>query len=629
VRIGLVGTLGLCATPMNSPASLLSHLIADYNTAPVFVDRTYGEPLFHTESEVLALAYAPDDTLWTVEEAGLLRHWAADGRLLEREFLSDVEDLWAFNRDASRLASGTNEIAVWDTAGARELARVCAGSWVTAFAFSPEGQLLASGHDDGRIVFWKVPGLERAGELTGHDQSVSALAFTADGLQLASAGDDHLIRVWDVRTKDMLRESRGHTDRVPAMAWHPNGEFLISVGWDTTARVWEPGKDDPTMLLNAHSDQVNAVAFSPDGLLACADSDFTIHVWEDPRNAKQKYVLNGHTDEIRALAFNPSGTRLASAGADRVVHIWDVTTGKLVAGPNPSARHSIAVSGPSMFSTAGTLLQAWNRDIGERTWPTDNSEEVHFVAASPDGRRIATSGPTLDVKVWDVASKKVETVLTHTRGPIGSPTFSPDGQLLATASVSDGLIWVWRMGVSEAVLVIPEAADNSTLEAVAFHPNGRYLAVGGLDWLATSGADGALCVWDLETRDKLLTLEAGVTAVCFDHTGRYLAAGTFSQSGGQSVIVWDFDKQEKVFDLPGHNDRINAVAFSPDGSWLVSGGDDSTVRVWNVLTGRLVVARQFDAAVQSLSFSPDGQYLFTGNGNTTCYRLEMKKLLED
>ena len=232
------------------------------------------------------------------------------------------------------------------------------------------------------------------------------------------------------------------------------------------------------------------------------------------------------------------------------------------------------------------------------------------------------------MKVWNTATNALVQTLAHTKGPIGSPAFSADSKLLATASRSDGLLWVWRVGTEEAILVIPEAADNCTLEAVAFHPNGKYVAVGGLDWLATSGNDGALCVWDLEARDKLLTLEAGVTAIGFDAAGRYLAAGTFSQTG-QSVVVWDFEKQEKVFDLPGHHDRINAVAFSPDGSWLVSGSDDSTVRVWNVLTGRLAVARQFDAAVQSLAFSPDGKYLFTGNGNTTAYRLEVKKMLEE
>lgn len=614
---------------MNAPASLLSHLVADYNTPPTFVDRSYGEPLFHTESEVLAVRYAPDDTLWTIEEAGVLRHWASDGRLLDRDFLSDIEDVWAFSRDATLLASGTNEIAIWHTGRASEFSRTAAESWVTALAFSPDGKLIASGHDDGKIYLWTVPALSPAGEVAGHEDTVSALAFSADGLQLTSAADDHRIRVWDVRSKKQVREWRGHTDRVPGLAWHPSGQFLISVGWDTTARVWEPAKDDPAMLLNAHSDQVNAVAFSPDGgLLACADSDFTIHVWDDPRGARQKFVLDGHTDEIRTLAFNSNGTRLASAGADRVIHIWDMTTGKLVAGPNPSARHSIAIADSILFSTGGNLLQAWALESGDRVWPAESSETVHFVAASPDGNRIATTGPTLDAKVWSVSARKVEQVLSHTRGPIGSPAFSADSKMLATASVTDGLLWVWKIGTPEAVLVIPEAADNCTLEAVAFHPSGKYVAVGGIDWLATSGADGALCVWDLESREKFLTLEAGVTAVAFDPTGRYLAAGTFNQSG-QSVVVWDFEKQEKVFDLPGHHDRINAVAFSPDGSWLVSGSDDSTIRVWNVLTGRLAVARQFDAAVQSLAFTPDGKYLYTGNGNTTSFRLEMRKVMED
>src|SRR5215208_7036604 len=135
----------------NSPASLLSHLVADYATPPAFVDRTYGEPPAPTESEVLSLRYAADDTLWTVEEAGVLRHWAPDGRLLEREFLSDVEDVWAFNRDATLLASGTTEIALWDTAHADERVRVDAETWVTALAFSPDNTVLAAGHDDGRV----------------------------------------------------------------------------------------------------------------------------------------------------------------------------------------------------------------------------------------------------------------------------------------------------------------------------------------------------------------------------------------------------------------------------------------------------------------------------------------------
>jgi hypothetical protein len=175
-----------------------------------------------------------------------------------------------------------------------------------------------------------------------------------------------------------------------------------------------------------------------------------------------------------------------------------------------------------------------------------------------------------------------------------------------------------------------------------------------MDWLSTSGGDGAVCIWNLADRSKLLTAPIGVTSLAFDPAGKYLAVGALRQS----VMVWDLNDlmrlnlerqaeedaiqsqngsveelepwfPKPLFDLNGHQDRIGAVAFSPDGSWLVSAGDDCTIRIWNVLTGRLVVARQFDAAVQSLVFSKDGKFLYTGNGNTTCYRLEFQRLLED
>ena len=200
--------------------------------------------------------------------------------------------------------------------------------------------------------------------------------------------------------------------------------------------------------------------------------------------------------------------------------------------------------------------------------------------------------------------------------------------MLATASVSDGLIWVWKIGTPEAILVIPEAADNCTLEAVAFHPNGKYLAVGGLDWLATSGADGALCVWDLETRDKLLTLEAGVTAIGI-RRDRPLPRGGDVQPDrpvGRGLGLREAGEGLRPAGPPRPDQRGGVL---PGRELAGVRRGRLTVRVWNVLTGRLAVARQFDAAVQSLAFSPDGQYLFTGNGNTTAYRLEMKKMLED
>jgi WD40 repeat protein len=597
-----------------------------------FIDRPYGEPLFHTESEVAALCYGSDNTLWSIEEAGILRQWAPDGRFRNRHYLSDLETMWAFSPDARLLASSNEQVVLWDVASAKpkhhfSLPEDC---WVLSLCFSHDGKLLAGGDEDGQVRIWNVQTKELVAELDAHKQSVFALAFRPDGKVLATAGDDRLIQLWDVDTKKSIQTLVSHSDRIPALVWHPKGDLLISAGWDTTARVWQPPRPDPLMLLNTHSDQVHTLAYSPDGsLLATADSDFGIHVWSDPKSAKARYVLNGHSEEIRCMAFSPDNLRLATAGADRIVHIWDMRTGQLLAGPNPRARHGIALidcpENHMLVSTAGTVIHGWDLESAEPIWTPNLSEPVVSVAASPDGKLLATSTTSPDVQIWDIATRGPKTVLSHTKGPISALTFSADSKYLATASVTDGLVWLWKMGTPEAILVIPEAADASTLETIAFHPNNKWLAVGGMDWLATGGSDGAVCIWDLEARDKLMTFSTGVTSLAFDPAGRYLAGGSITQT----VILWDLSLEKKIFELPGHQDRIGAVLFSPDGSWLVSASDDSTVRVWNVLSGALAIARQFDSAIQSLAFSPDGKYLYTGNGNTTCYRLEMRKLMED
>src|SRR5580704_13273185 len=176
--------------------TILPYLVADYSSPPPFVDRTYGEPLFHTESEVAGLCYAPDDTLWSIEESGVLRQWTRDGRLLSRNFLTDLETIWSFGSDAALLASASDDIIVWDVAGAKRNIRVRAESWVTALAFSVDGKQLASGHDDGVLRLWDAATGKKIAEWTGHERSVSAIAFRDARDQIATAGEDRQIHVW-------------------------------------------------------------------------------------------------------------------------------------------------------------------------------------------------------------------------------------------------------------------------------------------------------------------------------------------------------------------------------------------------------------------------------------------------
>ncbi|MDB5309568.1 MAG: domain, G-beta repeat [Gemmataceae bacterium] len=612
---------------MATPASTTPADEATPQPSPL-VHRVFGEPRFHTDGDIAGIAFATDGSIRSIDEAGVLRHWAADGRLLARHFLSDLETLWSFGPGATLLASGNDDLLLWDAATGHLVRRVEQDSWVTAIAFSPDGRTVASGHDDGKVRFWDAATQKFLGEIAAHPKAVSAITFAPVGEFVATAGEDRIVRVWDGFTHKVVAELRSHTDRIPALAWSPDGGLLVSAGWDTSARVWRPPQPDPLVLLNSHADQVHAVAYSPDGkFLACADSDFDIYLWADAVGAKVGHVLRGHNDEVRCLAFSPDGSKLASAGADRVVHVWDVRDGKLVAGPNPKGRHVIAVlpgEKPKLVSSAGPAVRVWDLETGEEAAPTGLCP-AYSVATSPDGKWLAVGGTDHFTQLWNAQDGILAASLEATKPPIGYCAFSADSSMLAHTSPADGLVWLWRCATGEPDLILIEAADGCTLEGVAFHPNGQWVACGGIDYLSTGERDGAVCVWNIPTKDKRFVIDTGVYAVAFDPAGKYLAGAGINDT----VYLWETDTQEMVFELAGHQEKINAIAFDPSGSYLVSGGDDMTIRVWDVLSGRLIVAREFDSPVQSVTFSPDGKFLFSGNGNTTCYQIEFKKLLED
>ena len=614
---------------MSQPATA-SGIIRTDNPASPLVARTYGEPRFHCEGDVAAIAFATDNTLWSVDEAGVLNQWSVEGKQLKRFYLSDLETLWCFAPDARLLVSANDDLLFWDVREGQLIKRIEFSAWTTALAFSHDGQTLASGHDDGQVCFWASATQSKTGRIVAHSKPVSALAFDPTGRFLATAGEDRIVRVWDVDSHKQRAELVSHTDRIPSLAWSGDGELLVSAGWDTSARVWKIDDADPQMLLNSHADQVFTLAFSPKGeTLATADSDHTIHIWTDPIGGRSRHVLHGHVDEIRCLTFDATGERLASAGSDRVVHIWDVETGTLLAGPNPQGRHGIAIieskTHPLIASTGSPSFRLWDQATGSEQLPQFDGP-AQSVAASADGRWLAIGGNDHFTRLYDLRSPKSDPkLLEATKPPIGNVAFAPDGSMLTHTSPKDGLVWIWNTETAEPKLILIEAADGCTLEALAFHPDGSHVAVGGIDYLSTCDRDGAVCVWDLQTEKKSATFDNGVTALAFDSTGRYLAGAGINDR----IYVWDLTTDELVFELEGHQQRINDITFAHDGSYLISAGDDMTVRVWDVLTGRLLVVRGFEVAILSVTLSNDGRMVYTGNANTTCYAIPFEKLLEE
>jgi WD40 repeat protein len=605
--------------------------------------RVFGARPFHTDGDLLALGFAPDGSLWSVEEPGILRHWdLSTQQQLAWHALAETATLWCFSPGARFVAAASDELTVWDVASGQVLAARPQSSWVTAVAFRPDAGLLATGHDDHVVRLWDMSRHRVVRELCGHDCGVSALAFSPDGRRLASAGEGRDIRVWDVETGATVASLAGHTDRIPALALSPDGWRLYSAGWDTTARVWDLTTGEPIILLNTHAGQVYTLALSPDGKrLACADSANAVHIW-DTDTYRTLHVLPAQAGEVRCLAFSPDSQRLAAGGAERIIRAWDARRGpdaEDAVDPQLS-RTCLAVSpdGQRLESLgAGTTLRIWDTTTARPVFPLEGAKALRTFAASPDGRWIAastaeplppggqgkTSRSTLGL--WDARNGRHLRPLEGQAAPVTALAFSADSSTLASASYQGSDVWLWRVPGGEPILLIPRATEGCSVEALAFHPQGRLLAAGGIDWMATDGLDGQVFLWDVAARRRVAVLRGGAVGLAFHPAGWHLAAA----SPAHTVRVWDVPGGNLIHELAGHLDAVNCVAYSPDGRWLASGGDDHAVRLWDAETGLARGAAELDSQVKALCFAPDGRHLFTGNGNSSCYRLDLRQLLDE
>ncbi len=425
-------------------------------------------------------------------------------------------------------------------------------------------------------------------------------------------------------------------------------------------------------------------------MLASADSENAVHLWLTDEN-RPLTILHEQTGEVRCLAFTPDDGKgnlaspmLAWGTADRVIHLWD--SKQLTAGADSidpvGSRTVVAVSaaGRRLHSLgAGTGLRTWDVESGESIFTLEGEPLLRTFAVSPDGNWLAAArtesmGSRDDLAtlaIYDAATGKRHSICEGQMAPLTSLAFSPDGTLLASSGVQSSDVWLWKVPTGEPALIIPDAVDDCSVDALAFQPGGRLLALAGIDWLATSGNDGWLVLWDLVENKSRTSLPGGVTAMAFHPAGRLLAFASLNRSvrvwdtkenrvvlresreidTARGVRLWDVVEDRVVLELKGYEDTfgclawspegqivrttrkgslawtITCLAWSPDGLLLASGGEDRVVRLWDPVTGELAGAWELDNAINSLAFTPDGKYLYTGNGNTSCYQIEVEQLL--
>ena len=300
-----------------------------------------------------------------------------------------------------------------------------------------------------------------------------------------------------------------------------------------------PEKLTPIAAFN-HEALIYDVAFSPvnPSLIAGADADDTIKLWNRNNTEAPQVILSGHAKVTKSIAFSPIGEFIASGGLNGIV-LWDVDSGQQISSLEiPVSEVAISPTGHQL-ATAGAHVQLWDirnpKEITEiETLPHDESKSDHdrvwSVDFSPDGKWLAYGDENGKLEIWDVQHQKLARSVKADADDIRSVRFSANGDFLANIGFHNHTIWR-----------LPE-----------WQPHGKILGEAlGLD-------------------------------IAFSPNN-----GTYVTSNLRGAVLRSTVNGERITSITGATDATWSVAFSADGRMLATGGDDETLRLWNVSTQQL------------------------------------------
>jgi WD40 repeat protein len=550
---------------------------------------------------------------------------------------------------------------VWDSKSWRLLRTFNWGrTWKKGIAWSPDSQRLAWGAvaDDNSVYVWHMQ-TDKIQTLRGHTSSVWTVAWSPDGKQLASGGLDNTIRIWEPATNSCRHVLKGKkSSNVEAVAWSPDGKRLAAADWiriqiwDTVSGqlllhddlpnqgsgvAWGPdGKHlavatnagqcflykaadcSRTSRWDAHNGAVNWLAWNREGSrLASAGADNLIKLW-DPESPTCVGILRGHINQVNCVAWEPNGHRLASGSMDGKVKVWSIPPA-----PQPLrlAGHLGGIQALVWSKDAATLQSLGVADGLIARWEVASGKRVAEVPLgrfksglfNSTGERVVVVTRFLDFPALLIRDARSGKLLQMVKAMIPARldsnclSFSPDGSRLA-------LVKGWQLKVVDLQRdEICFQRQGSGYEALSWSPDGRFLACAGPgdasdgSWLQWTGW---VQVFDLEKRQRLWKLQPGThdvmaTAVTWSPNGQRLVSGDVNGL----AVVWEATTGQKVMSVQLHTAAIKALAWSPDGRRIASGGEDQAVVVWDAIGGEELLRFDVPTGVTHLRWSADGRRL--------------------
>jgi len=389
-------------------------------------------------------------------------------------------------------------------------------------------------------------------QLPGFKGASSLFALSPDGRKIVS-GAEKIIRIWNVNTGECEKELQGHTDDISCLNFSPDGERFVSGSKDKTVRIWK----------------------------VSGEHERTIEGFDRPPNN---------------VEFSPDGTKILSSSQNGPLYIHDTTSGN-----RDFNRTSQPPAYLAIYSSDGKIASAQSvvSTLQIRSPSLDLVKDVEWpgsilcMAFSPNGKKVASGGWDGTVFVVDIESGKCEHTLTGHCQYVQSVVFSPNNTKLVSGS-DDGAVRIWDLSTGLCERVIQ--GDMDSVKKVTFSPDGTKLF---------SGSPDGIRIWSLAQSDAENPdgHSDGILRVAFSPDGSHIASVS-----SDSVRIWNSVSGICETILQGQGD----VAFSPDGTKIACASKDYKIQVWNLVTRKWEFTLSgHENNVEYLQFSPDGSKILS------------------
>ena len=443
----------------------------------------------------------------------------------------------------------------------------------TCLSFSPDGDIIATGHENGTVMLWDVATRTLAATLTGHNGEVYSVAFSPDGNTLASGASDETVKLWDVATR-INAKTLAVNSPATTVAFSPDGSLVAAGTWFLRVKLWNATTGQDIGTFSDHRALVRGVSFSPDGSTLASVSEDGAVVLRDLA-AQTVSTIDGHSASVLRLAFSPDGATLASYNSSygSGVKLWDTATQRMITTLRghyglPISSISISHDGTTLASASGNKVILWDLDTNTDFAHLDHEDGLDAVSFSPDGTVLATGGWPGWVNLWNVRTQEQTTRVIGLSDAVKELEFSPDGKILASG-LDNGEIRTWDLSTGKTAAVL-HGLTRYVL-SVAFSSDVTKLYAGSYS--------ESVMVWDLATGSTITTRKPeSFERVAFSPDMTMFATG--SQDG--NVRLFDMSTGEILSSFEGHAHWVSSVLFSPDGKTLASGSYDGTILLWDL-----------------------------------------------